>query len=133
LSFEHKRELNALIRAHSTPQKLAERARIILLAERGLGVEETANELGIWRARRTLRGCMTRSERMPSACCWMAACGIVNWVRANRCIEPHCTAWPDGCAGRRIAERKKAPRPVKVEGLEFIALSSSPSVAALPG
>jgi transposase len=49
LSFEHKRELSALIRAHSTPQKLAERARIILLAERGLGVEETANELGIWR------------------------------------------------------------------------------------
>ena len=37
LSPEHERELNALVRAHSTPQKLAERARIILLAASGLG------------------------------------------------------------------------------------------------
>ena len=43
------RELNALVRTHSTPQKLAERARIMLLAASGLGVEETADELGIWR------------------------------------------------------------------------------------
>ena len=49
LSVEHEHELNSLVRAHSTPQKLAERARIILLAARGLGVEETADELGIWR------------------------------------------------------------------------------------
>ena len=49
LSVEHEHELNALVRAHSTPQKLAERARIILLAASGLGVEETADELGIWR------------------------------------------------------------------------------------
>jgi putative transposase len=49
LSFEHERDLNALVRAHSTPQKLAERARIILLAGSGLGVEETARKLGIWR------------------------------------------------------------------------------------
>ena len=49
LSVEHERELNALIRAHSTPQKLAERARIILLAASGLGVDETAGTLGIWR------------------------------------------------------------------------------------
>ena len=49
LSAEHEGELNALVRAHSTPQKLAERARIILLACSGLGVEETARKLGIWR------------------------------------------------------------------------------------
>ena len=49
LSSTHERELNALVRAHSTPQRLAERARIILLAASGLGVEETANKLGIWR------------------------------------------------------------------------------------
>ena len=49
LSSTHGRELNALVRAHSTPQKLAERARIVLLAASGLGVEETAAELGIWR------------------------------------------------------------------------------------
>ena len=37
------------MRAHSTPWKLAERARIILLAATGLGVAETAQQLGIWR------------------------------------------------------------------------------------
>ena len=49
LSSEHERDLNALVRAHSTPQKLAERARIVLLAATGLGVDETAQRLGIWR------------------------------------------------------------------------------------
>jgi len=49
LSAEHERELNHLVRAHSTPQKLAERARIILLAASGLGINETARQLGIWR------------------------------------------------------------------------------------
>ena len=49
LSSEHERELANLVRAHSTPQKLAERARIVLLAAAGLGVEETAQQLGIWR------------------------------------------------------------------------------------
>ena len=49
LSPEHERDLSALVRAHSTPQKLAERARIVLLAASGLGVDETAQRLGIWR------------------------------------------------------------------------------------
>jgi putative transposase len=49
LSAEHERELKDLVRAHSTPQKLAERARIILPAAAGLGVGETARQLGIWR------------------------------------------------------------------------------------
>jgi transposase len=38
-----------LVRAHSTPRKLAERARIVLLAADGRGVSETAEDLGIWR------------------------------------------------------------------------------------
>ena len=46
---EQRQELTALIRAHSTPQKLAERARIIILAADGIGVGETAQRLGIWR------------------------------------------------------------------------------------
>lgn len=49
LTREQERELNALVRAHSTPQKLAERARIVLLSAQGLGVGETAVQLGIWR------------------------------------------------------------------------------------
>ena len=49
LTTEQRQELTALIRAHSTPQKLAERARIIILAADGAGVGETAQRLGIWR------------------------------------------------------------------------------------
>jgi transposase len=49
LSPDHERELKALVRTHSTPQKLAERARIVLHASAGLGVSETAERLGIWR------------------------------------------------------------------------------------
>jgi putative transposase len=49
LSAEHERKLNELVRAHSTPQKLAERARIVLLAAAGVGIGETAEQLGIWR------------------------------------------------------------------------------------
>jgi transposase len=49
LSPDHERQLNTLVRAHSTPQKLAERAHIVLLASDGWGVSETAKELGIWR------------------------------------------------------------------------------------
>lgn len=49
LSSEHERELKTLVRAHSTPQKQAERARIVLLAATGAGIDETARQLGIWR------------------------------------------------------------------------------------
>jgi putative transposase len=49
LSDEYERQLNDLVRAHSTPQRLAERARIVFLAAAGLGIDETAQQLGIWR------------------------------------------------------------------------------------
>jgi hypothetical protein len=45
LSLEQERELKNLVRAHSTPQKLAERARIVLLSASGFGIEETARQL----------------------------------------------------------------------------------------
>ena len=49
LTTEQRQELMALSRAHSTPRKLAERARIILLAADGVSVTETARQLDIWR------------------------------------------------------------------------------------
>jgi putative transposase len=49
LSPDQEAALEALVRAHSTPQQLAERARIILLAAAGKGVAESAAALGIWR------------------------------------------------------------------------------------
>jgi putative transposase len=48
LSGEQEQELERLARAHSTPQKLAERARIILMASQGTGVRATARRLGVW-------------------------------------------------------------------------------------
>ena len=41
--------LGGLIRAASTPQRLASRARMILLLDKGLGISETALRLGVWR------------------------------------------------------------------------------------
>ena len=49
LTTEQRQDLTALSRAHSTPRKLAERARIVLLAGDGVSVSETAQRLGLWR------------------------------------------------------------------------------------
>ena len=40
--------LTRLVRAHTTPRKLAERAQMILLAAAGTGVRESARQLGVW-------------------------------------------------------------------------------------
>ncbi len=49
LSSTERSELEGLIRSHSTPQQLALRARMIVLADAGVGVGETAQRLGVWR------------------------------------------------------------------------------------
>ena len=49
LSGEERIELDRLIRSHSTPQHLARRARMIVMAADGVGVGETAQQLGVWR------------------------------------------------------------------------------------
>jgi len=46
LTTQQRQELTALIRAHSTPQKLAERARIVLLAADGVNVSENGAAAG---------------------------------------------------------------------------------------
>jgi putative transposase len=61
--------LTRLTRAHTTPQKLAERAQLILLAAAGTGVRETARQLGIWpkTVRHWLRRWRTAAAAMPVA------------------------------------------------------------------
>ena len=49
LSCEERTELGRLIRASSTPQQVALRARMIVLADEGLTIVETAARLGVWR------------------------------------------------------------------------------------
>jgi transposase len=45
---EQREVLDHLVRTHSTPQQLAMRARLILYAADGVGVRESARELGVW-------------------------------------------------------------------------------------
>ena len=47
LSAVEREELDRLVRGHSTPQQLALRARIILLAAEGIGNRESARRLGV--------------------------------------------------------------------------------------
>ena len=49
LSAEERGELERLIRSPSTPQLLARRARMIVMAADGVSVRETAERLGVWR------------------------------------------------------------------------------------
>jgi putative transposase len=49
LSPEERCELEQLTRSPSTPQALAQRARMILMAADGARVDETAARLGVWR------------------------------------------------------------------------------------
>ena len=63
------RVLTRLVRAHTTPRKLAERAQLILLAAAGTGVRETARQLGVWpkTVRHWLRRWRTAAEATPVA------------------------------------------------------------------
>jgi len=45
---KQRKELEQLVRTHSTPQQLAMRARVILHALDGVGVRESGRELGVW-------------------------------------------------------------------------------------
>jgi transposase len=74
LSMEERSELEHLIRSHSTPQHVARRARMIVLAADGIGVGETAERLGVWRkgvsfwrARWLAGGGGTAAERLSDA------------------------------------------------------------------
>ena len=81
LSPDQEPPLKDLVRAHSTPQKLAERARIILLAAAGKGVEETAAALGVWR--KTVRHWRRRWEAAE------ASAGVAERLSdAPRCGAP---------------------------------------------
>jgi putative transposase len=65
----HEQVLIRLVRAHTTPRKLAERAQLILLAAAGVGVRETARQLGVWpkTVRHWQRRWRTAAEATPVA------------------------------------------------------------------
>jgi transposase len=73
LSSAERSELDGLMRSHSTPQHLARRARMIVMAADGVGVGETAERLGVWRKgvsfwrARWLAGGGTAGERLADA------------------------------------------------------------------
>jgi putative transposase len=69
MSPAHEAVMTRLVRAHTTPQKLAERDQLILLAAAGAGVRETARQLGVWpkTVRHWLRRWRTAAEATPVA------------------------------------------------------------------
>jgi transposase len=69
LTAAQEQVLTRLVRAHTTPRKLAERARMILLAAAGTGVRETARQLGVWpkTVRHWHRRWRTAAESVPQA------------------------------------------------------------------
>ena len=128
LLAEHERKLNDLVRAHSTPQKLAERARIILLAAAGLGIDETAQRLGIWRKtaghwRRRWRNadasagvaarlsdaprCGAPATFAPEVICQIIALACENPDAMSRSVTGAKANWPDN---RWLAASSKASR-----------------------
>ena len=48
VSEQDRQFLEALVRTRTAPQRLVERARMILLAADGVGIADTARQLGIW-------------------------------------------------------------------------------------
>jgi transposase len=60
---EQREALEQLVRTHSTPQQLAMRARIILQADEGVDVRESARELDVWP--KTVRYWRKRWRRAP--------------------------------------------------------------------
>jgi len=48
ITAAHEQVLTRLVRAHTTPRKLAERAQMVLLAAAGTGVRESARQLVVW-------------------------------------------------------------------------------------
>lgn len=49
LTPEQQQILKQLVKAHLTPQQLADRARIILVAGEGYNIGDSAKQLGVWR------------------------------------------------------------------------------------
>ena len=60
--------LEALVRAHSTSQQLAVRARMILQAVDDVGVRESARELGVWPKTCGIGAGVGGGRIPPSAC-----------------------------------------------------------------
>jgi putative transposase len=81
LSGEQEQELERLVRAHSTPQQLAERARMILMASQGTGVRETARRLGVWPK-------TVRQWRKRWLCCQQEAMRVERLADAPRSGAP---------------------------------------------
>ena len=83
LSDEERSGLERLVRAASTPQRLALRGRMILALSEGLGIEETAACMGVWR--KTVSQWRRR---------WLASAGSPAAVGERLSDAPRCGAPP---------------------------------------
>src|SRR5262252_7751297 len=88
----HREALEALVRAHSTSQQLALRARMILHAADNIGVRESARELDVWP--KTVRYWRGRWRQAPAAT-----------VRANTAPSSATRRVPARSRGRQYCRR----------------------------
>lgn len=79
LSGEERDGLERFVRASLTPQQLVMRSRIILLLGEGLGIEETADRLGVWR--KTVSVWRSR---------WLSGAAVDETVRGRLHDAPRC-------------------------------------------
>src|SRR5580704_3763354 len=108
LSSAEKEQLRQLIRAQSTPQGLAQRARVVQLAAQGMGVRAIGEQVGMhfnqvakWR-RRYLRGGLGALQDEPRS---GPKVTLARRSCARSSIRPrgHRRAWHAGLAARWLA------------------------------
>jgi hypothetical protein len=72
ITASHEQVLTRLVRAPTTPRKLAERAQMVLLAAAGTGVRESARQLVVWpkTVRHWLGRWRSAAEATPGVSAW---------------------------------------------------------------
>src|SRR5580700_4054596 len=123
LSSAEEAQLQQLIRAQSTPQGLAQRARVVQLAAQGMGVRAIGGRVGMhynqvakWR-RRYLRGGIGALQDEPRS--GRKAISAGNCC-ARSSIKPpdHRKAGDDGLAARWLASLVSPRRPCSESGVK---------------
>src|SRR5215472_16643634 len=125
LSSAEKEQLQQLIRAQSTPQGLAQRARVVELAAQGLGVRAIGERVGMhfnqvakWR-RRYIRGGLGALQDSPrSGRKGSLSTGLLRQVVDQATRPPQGRArWTDGLAARWPASWEFPRRPCSGSGV----------------
>jgi putative transposase len=96
LKEREREELEALVRKHSTPQQIAQRGRMILLAAQGMNNEQVARELG--------------------ACADTVRTWRMRWIGRQK------LSWEDFSLLERLSDQPRPGRPCEITAEQFCQL-----------